>query len=309
MIPVYHGNDRSLSHDSEEGNEAVPSYASLDSALRWGRDQCERAFLAPQEAVWLLEWALGTRPLVRADQQMSGQAAARYRAAIAQRVAHTPLQHITGEMDFRYLTLAAGPGVFLTRPETEMLVDLALDSLRQGPAQIADLCAGSGAIGLALATERANTSVVAVEVDPEAEDYLLRNVAGCTPFASGSSVEVVREDATVGLSGRECTFDVVVSNPPYVGVEDAPTQTEARLDPPLALYGGGNEGLEIPRRIVARSYTLLLPGGTLVMEHGQAQGSALTAHAREVGFATVKTVKDLTDRPRFLVATTPIETY
>lgn len=270
--------------------------------LEWGTQQLLKVGLPPVEAKWLLEWSLGVQALELTDPNVGIRAAEKYRSAIAQRRARVPLQHITAQMAFRYLTLKSGPGVFVVRPETEMLVDLGFASLTPGPAKIVDLCAGSGAIGLAVVTERADSDVTSVEVDAEALRYLNTNVSNVGNLSNGSRVTVVHEDAMMALVGQENTFDLVLSNPPYVGLADAPTQPEALIDPPIALYGGGEDGLVTPRGIVNRAYQLLKPDGALVMEHGSKQGGALVEHALSVGFIDARTVEDLTGTPRFLVA-------
>lgn len=211
------------------------------------------------------------------------------------------MQHIVQKMFFRGLYLHAGIGVYNTRPETEYMVDLALAELPSGAVRVADLCAGSGAIGLALATERAGVEVSSVELSPAAFRFLDKNVQGAV-LAHGSSVSTHLEDALFALPDQEGTYDLVVSNPPYVGVVDAPTQPEALADPPLALYGGGEDGLVIPRGIVERAYQLLADEGVLVVEHGEQQGPSLVSHALNTGFSQAACVPDLAGRPRFLVA-------
>ncbi len=274
---------------------------SQDRLLRWGQAQLEQEGLPPQEATWLLEWALGVSSLLQAEQNVGIRAAEAFRSAIAQRRARIPLQHVTGEMYFRYLRLHAGPGVFSVRPETETLTDLALAALPDGSQKVVDLCAGSGAIGLSIAAERSNSDVVLVELSARAAKYLRRNVES-TALAEGSMVGVAVEDAVSALPGQEGMFDLVVSNPPYIGVADAPTQPEAQADPEMALFGGGEDGLVTPRGVVQRSAQLLKPGGTMVMEIGSTQGKALAEHALAVGFASVTVEPDLTGSPRFLVA-------
>lgn len=280
----------------------------LPTLLRWGRDEITRAGLSAAEAEWLLEWATGADSLVTAPQEVGIRAAEAYRSGIAQRRSRIPLQHIMGEMSFRYLTLKAGPGVFSVRPETETLVELALKQLREAPVfsdgkqHVADLCAGSGAVGLSIAKEAENVNVDLVELDPMAAAYLYANVEGCAPYAAGSTAAGRVEDAVVALQGKEGTMALVASNPPYVRRADIPTQPEAQADPEVALYGGGEDGLVIPRGVVGRAFDLLAPGGSLVLEHGETQGEALAAHALTVGFSSAETAFDLTDRPRFLVA-------
>lgn len=270
--------------------------------LDWGTEQLSNAGLAPIEAKWLLEWCMGVDSLALAPPRVGIRAAEKYRSAIAQRRSHVPFQHITGEMAFRYLTLKCGPGVFVVRPETETLVDLGLENLEPGPAKVADLCSGSGAIGLAVATERPDTDVVMVEVDAEAMRYLRANVSEVGTLHNGSQVHVLEGDAMTVPNDAEGSFDLVLSNPPYVGLADAPTQREAQMDPPVALYGGGEDGLITPRGIVTRAFGLLRDGGALVMEHGESQGRPLVEHALSAGFHSARTEKDLTGRDRFLVA-------
>lgn len=302
----------------------------LRSLLAWGREQLERAALPAIEAEWLLRWALDQESLVMAPQEVGIRAAENYRSAIAQRRSRVPLQHITGTMQFRGMELKAGPGVFSTRPETELLAEYALKEAvllsTGGPAgrgaapqheanepapagaparlSIADLCAGSGAIGLSLASElaerRHEAGVVLVELDHRALSYLRANAESID--TGDNSVDVVHGDAITALPGMEGTLDLVVSNPPYVGVDDAPTQPEAKADPPAALYGGGEDGLVIPRGVIGRAFELLRVGGVLLMEHGERQGEALVDHALSVGFSDAETLPDLVGRPRFLRA-------
>lgn len=281
----------------------------LPTLLNWGRGEITRAGLSAAEAEWLLEWATGTDSLVTGPQEVGIRAAETYRSGVAQRRSRIPLQHIMGEMAFRHLTLKAGPGVFSVRPETETLVELALQILckddRKGAnsvRKVADLCAGSGAIGYSIATEAPNIHVDLVELDQRAAPYLRANLDALDPFAEGSKATVVIEDALTALAGQEGTYSLVASNPPYVGKADMPTQPEAQADPPTALYGGGEDGLVIPRGIVGRAFELLDETGALVMEHGETQGPELVAHAISAGFDCAETKKDLAGRPRFLVA-------
>lgn len=287
---------------TQRGRDATIDLAVL---LSWGREQLDRAGLPTVEAEWLLKWATKEASLVLAPRQVGIRAAESYRSAIAQRRARVPLQHITGQMQFRELSLHAGPGVFCTRPETEMLVDLAIDQVRGQELRIADLCAGSGGIGLSLAVELPSSKVWMVERSPEAMVYLMKNVKSVG--LPGSRLKAVMGDALDALVELDGTLDLVVSNPPYVGLADKPTQPEALADPEMALYGGGEDGLVIPRGIIGRAFDLLVSGGTLVMEHGERQDKSLRDHAFSVGFTTAVTREDLAGRPRFLVARKGVE--
>ncbi|WP_043535494.1 peptide chain release factor N(5)-glutamine methyltransferase [Actinomyces polynesiensis] len=256
-----------------------------------------------REARLLLEWALGVDSLWSAPPTVGARAAERFRSAVARRRHHTPLQHILGRMWFRDLTLAARPGVFVVRPETEVVAGEAIAAARSvtGHAPlVVDLCTGSGAIALAVATEVPGSRVVAVEIDPAALSLAAENVAALAPGA----VELVEGDATAAAAHLDGTVDVVVSNPPYVPSSQVPTQEEALADPETALYGGGEDGLVVPRGIVHRAAALLRPGGRVVVEHAESQSAAMRALASAAGLVDVVTLPDLSGRDRMLRAGT-----
>lgn len=218
--------------------------------------------------------------------------ASRYRALIEKRAERVPLQHLTGVMHFRSIVLPAEPGVFIVRPETEIVAGAAIDAARQaGPSPlVVDLCTGSGAIAIAVADEVPGARVVAVELDDTAYAAAERNGR---PYG----IDVRRGDARTACDDLLGAVDVVVSNPPYVPPSQIPAEVEA--DPSRALWGGGPDGLEIPTAIVTRARQLLRPGGVLIMEHGEEQGPALVEHAQSLGM-TARTGIDLAGRPRFL---------
>jgi release factor glutamine methyltransferase len=227
---------------------------------------------------------------------------------VARRAAREPLQHLTGRAPFRHLELAVGRGVFVPRPETEVVAQAAIDAVRAAlaagrPGVMVDLCTGSAALALAVATEVPGAGVHAVELDADAYGWARRNVetlgAGLAP-----PVRLVRGDARTALPELDGTVDVVVSNPPYVPPGAVPQDEEvARHDPQVALYGLGPDGLEVPRGVAAAAARLLVSGGVFVMEHAEVQA----AQARELvlatgAFADVETGQDLTGRDRFVVA-------
>lgn len=164
---------------------------------------------------------------------------------VARRAQRVPLQHLVGTAPFRGLDLAVGPGVFVPRPETEAVAQVAIDAAhdavaRRGAALVVDLCTGSGAIALAVAAEVPGAQVHAVELDAVAHAWAARNVAG-------SGVVLHRGDARTALTDLDGTVDVVVSNPPYVPPGAVPVDPEvADHDPAVALYGLGPDGLEVP---------------------------------------------------------------
>ena len=208
------------------------------------------------------------------------------------------------------LDLAVGPGVFIPRPETETVVQAGLDWIAaQGLSEpvVVDLCAGSGAVGLSVATEVGGARVWAVEASDEAAVWTRRNAdAQSQALArSGSSYHLVFGDATSGtvLAELDGRVDLVISNPPYIPMDRVPTQPEVRdWDPALALYGGSPDGCLIPEGIIKRAADLLRPGGLLVMEHDCSQGRALRSMARRSGYVNVSTGQDLAGLDRYLLA-------
>jgi len=223
-------------------------------------------------------------------------------ALVSRRAAREPLQHLTGTAPFRHLELAVGPGVFVPRPETEIVAQFAIDALLAAATPVpigVDLCTGSGAIALALATEVPHAQVHAVELSPEAHAWALRNTAG------QENVSLVLGDLAVALAELDGTVDVVISNPPYVPDDAIPRDPEVRLhDPALALYGGP-DGLDVVRAISRRAWALLHPGGTLVLEHAEVQGAAIRELLAQDGWRAAATHRDLTQRDRATTALRP----
>ena len=286
---------------------------SVVQARAWARERLANAGIDPVDADVreLLEWACGASSQWDLPAELSEEQSEKLRAAVGERALRIPLQHVTSRMFFRGLTLAARPGVFVVRPETEVLAGLAIDEAmsvvaRRGEARAVDLCAGSGAIGLAVATETTRTEVWAVE--KEAEPFALacqnRDAVGVP------CLHLERADATdpATLAHLDGMVDVVVTNPPYVPADEMPTQPEASADPHVALYGGSPDGTEIPARIAHRALTLLRPGGVLLMEHSPTQEEAMAAIAAELGMTEISTLPDLAGRRRFLRARAPQST-
>ena len=283
---------------------------SVTDARAWARERLANAGIDSVDADVreLLEWACDASSQWDLPEDLNEEQAEKLRSAVGERALRIPLQHVTSRMFFRGLTLAARPGVFVVRPETEVLAGLAIDEAMsvvasRGEARVVDLCAGSGAIGLAVAVETTRTEVWAVE--KEAEPFALacqnRDAVGVP------CLHLERGDATdpATLAHLDGMVDVVVTNPPYVPADEMPTQPEASADPHVALYGGSPDGTEIPVRIMRRALTLLRPGGVLLMEHSPSQDELLRDHARAAGFVDVSTRPDLTGRPRFLHARAP----
>lgn len=234
----------------------------------------------------------------------------RLEARVVRREAREPLQHILGTAYFRSLALQVGSGVFVPRPETESVAQHAIDAVRASPpgrdgmVRVTDLCAGSGAIGLSIAAEVPNAQVTLVEASEAAMVYLRLN-ARMLDADARARVSIVMADARRCLHLFERCADVVVSNPPYIPPGAVPRDPEVRdYDPPEALYGLGEDGLDVPRAIVDESARLLRVGGTLVMEHADVQGEALREFASRSEFwRDPRTEQDLTGRDRCLVVT------
>lgn len=228
--------------------------------------------------------------------------AARLQELAQRRAAREPLQHLTGVAAFRHLELAVGPGVFVPRPETETVVQFAIDALiasAEGAPVAVDLGTGSGAIAMAMATEVPHAQVFAVERSPEAHAWAARNTA------SAENLTLVLGDLASAFDELRGTVAVVISNPPYVPDDAIPRDPEVRLhDPAQALYGGA-DGLDVVRVISTRALELLRPGGLLVLEHGELQGAEIRGILERDGWRSAATHQDLTRRDRATTALRP----
>ncbi|MFL0243341.1 peptide chain release factor N(5)-glutamine methyltransferase [Mycobacterium sp. SMC-21] len=221
-----------------------------------------------------------------------------YGDLIARRAQRIPLQHLIGTAAFGPVEVHVGPGVFIPRPETEALLEWAMNQPLPPSPVIVDLCTGSGALALALAHTWPQAQVVAVEKSPEALAYARRNCAG-------SAVEVLEADVTVPslLSDRTGTVDLLVSNPPYIpdGADLDPEVIDH--DPAGALFGGP-DGMSVIVPIIALAARLLRPGGKLGIEHDDTTADQVVAALdRDGTFGDITARRDLTGRPRFVTAT------
>lgn len=232
-------------------------------------------------------------------------APAGYAELVAERAARVPLQHITGVAYFRHLELRVGPGVFIPRPETESVVQLVIDHLSGlidanavDHPKVVDLGTGSGAIAGSIAHEVPAAEVHAVEYSTFAHAWAARNLE---PLG----VSLLHGDLRDALQEHNGTFDVVVSNPPYIPAEAIPTEPEVALhDPPEALYGGGADGMELPTAAAASAARLLKPGGYFVMEHAEVQAAWIAGMLERMGYwRDVTTHMDLNGKERATSAT------
>ncbi len=222
---------------------------------------------------------------------------------VERRATREPLQHIVGSAPFRHLVLRVGPGVFVPRPETEIVAQLAIDALAAvaSPAPVAvDLGTGSGALALALATEVPHARVHAAENSVDAFVWAKENFARLAPHARLAFIDLA--DAFPELDG---SVSVVVSNPPYVPDDAVPRDPEVRWhDPEAALYGGV-DGLDVVRVVSRTALRLTHSGGAVIIEHGEWQGQQVRELLEADGWHATATHPDLTQRDRVTTAVRP----
>ncbi len=227
---------------------------------------------------------------------------ARYRDLIERRARRIPLQYLTGVASLGELEVAVGPGVFVPRPETELLLDRALREIPDR-AVVLDLCTGSGALALALAHARPDAAVHAVELDPRAMAWARRNAAdraraGDTPIALHAG-DVTDPTLLPELAGA---VDLALANPPYVPSGARLEPEVAEHEPPHAVFAG-TDGLDVIRPLIGNLARWLRPGGTVAIEHDDGNGGGVAGlFAAAGGFDRIAEHTDLAGRPRFVVA-------
>jgi release factor glutamine methyltransferase len=252
------------------------------------------------DAAELLAHVLGTtRSRLSLLNEVGAEQQASFEDLIVRRAAREPLQHLTGSAAFRHVELQVGPGVFLPRPETELLAGWAIErAVAAGPgAVVVDLCCGSGAIALSLDDEAPRAEVHAIELDPSAHAWAERNLAA-------TGVDLQLGDMADAFPELDSGVDVVVCNPPYIPLEAwASVATEARdHDPALALWSG-EDGLDAIRVLESTAARLLRPGGRVGTEHADVQGeSAAQIFAESGRWVEVRDHPDLAGRARYLTA-------
>ena len=264
---------------------------------------------ADQEARQLLAHAAGVEldrlPLL---DDVEDAHAAYFQTLINKRVRRVPLQHLTGRAHFRYLELEVGPGVFVPRPETEVMTGWAIEQLRpmvyavaRGESRhlpvVVELGTGSGAVAKSIAVELTGTRVHAVEISEEAAAYAARNLADTT-------VELYVQDMVGALPELNGSVDLVIANPPYIPLDafESVVPEVRDHDPPLALFSG-DDGLDAIKIVAAEAARLLRPAGLLCIEHADLQGeSAQQVLVQHGAFAGVRDHLDLAGRPRFVTA-------
>jgi release factor glutamine methyltransferase len=255
-----------------------------------------------RSAEWLLSAATHLSRIdlyARFDRELTGEERSSFRASIERRAAGEPLQYVTGEMPFRHLVLQVRPGVFIPRPETEVLVDAVLEYLdKRGIAEpvVVDLCTGSCAIGASIAHERASASVYATELVPETAAVACANAER---IKAGDRLTVLTGDLFAPLPrdllGR---VDIVVSNPPYIPTVDlAGLPAEVASYEPMIALDGGVDGLDVVRRIASEALEWLRPGGLIALETDTLRTKE-AAHVLAQWYEGTEVRQDLTGRDR-----------
>lgn len=270
----------------------------MTSAGRVLRDASRR--VPDAEARLLLAHALGvpaSKLLTLGD--LDTDAVDGFEQLLTRREAGIPVQYLTGRAPFRHVDVAVGPGVFIPRPETEVMTGWALDRLAEvGESPlVVELCAGSGAISLAIADEYPSARQYAVELSEDAVGYAARNLAG-------TGVELIQADMADALPELDGTVDLVIANPPYIPLEAwEQVAVDVRThEPELALFSGadGLDALAVVARVAAR---LLRPGGLVCAEHAEVQSEAVVGLFAAAGtFVQVADNLDYTRRPRYVTA-------
>ncbi|GAB2744926.1 peptide chain release factor N(5)-glutamine methyltransferase [Salinifilum aidingensis] len=238
--------------------------------------------------------------------ELDGSTAERLRELARQRARRVPLQHVTGSAVLGRVELRVGPGVFVPRPETELLLTrgLALVEGVRAPV-VVDLCTGSGALALGFAHERADAQVHAVDNAPRALEWARRNAA---ERAAAGDPPVAVHGGDVGdpavLAHLDGAVDLVLCNPPYVPEGTEVPAEVAEHDPAAAVFAGA-DGLQVIRHVAACAARLLRPGGGVAVEHDDTHGDAVPELFRAAGFTEVSAREDLAGRPRFVTARWP----
>ena len=248
----------------------------------------------------LLSHVLGTdRTEMYAREGLTSQEAKLFGRALCRRCVGEPLQHVTGEQGFRRLSLRVRPGVFVPRPETEVLVQVALDGLMETETPtVVDVATGSGAVALALKDERPDATVFAIDLSPEAIALTRENAE-----ALGLEVAVFEGDLLEPLpDGLRGELDAVVCNPPYVALEARDSlPPEVRAEPELAVFGG----LDIYERLFEQAFARLRPRGLVAVEIEESRAGAVSKAAEQEGFEALSVRKDLTGRDRVVSGRRP----
>jgi len=255
-----------------------------------------------RDAEILLEHVTGkarTYLLAFGETLLTPEQEAQLAALLARRKTGEPVAHLTGEREFWSLPLSVSAATLIPRPDTECLVEQALARLPDGPCRILDLGTGTGAIALALASERPDCQVTAVDVMPDAVALAQRNLARL----GFSNVQINQSSWFSALAQH--AFEMIVSNPPYIDEHDPHlSQGDVRFEPLTALVAA-NDGLADIEHIITTAREHLVPGGWLLLEHGWTQGAAVRALYSAAGYASVETCRDYGGNERLTLGKKP----
>ncbi len=277
----------------------------VDALSRVTDSLAEANVPTPQaDAYWLICFAAGITKSelmnrLTFDESLNTQQVETLLTAVEKRKQRIPLQHITGTAAFRDFELSVGQGVFIPRPETEMVAQLGIDFLKPFANQTLalDVGAGSGAIAISIARAVPRVRVVAVEVSEAAAEFTAKNIRSLAPEVELRIGDF--QEHVLDLAGQ---VDLLISNPPYIPIDAIPLDLEVREhDPDLALYGG-QDGLDVIRELVQIGPVLLKRGGMIVLEHADGQSDAVCELLLAEGFSKVQAHSDLTERLRSVSA-------
>ncbi|ANX03993.1 peptide chain release factor N(5)-glutamine methyltransferase [Immundisolibacter cernigliae] len=273
---------------------------TVQALLAAARRRCAGNSAAAGDCALLLALALDVPRawlLAHAEQRPDDAALGRFETLLRRRLAGEPMAYLRGRQGFWSLELDVTPDVLVPRPETELLVELALACMGEC-GRLADLGTGSGAIALALASTRPHWQIVATDRSAAALAVADGNAARL-----GLSVEFRQGDWFAPLAGER--FDIIVSNPPYIAAHDTCLEGDGVRREPRAALVAGDDGLADLAAIIAGSAAHLSPGGWLLLEHGADQGPAVRALLASAGFVALATHADLASRPRVTLGRLP----
>ena len=254
------------------------------------------------DAALLLSHLTGRPPLaLRLDEEtvLDPSVIDSFKSLAEQRLSRIPLQYLLGEAPFYGRMFRVDSRVLIPRPETELLCEWALELLKDHSSpRILDLCCGSGCIGITLKAELPSASVTLSDISPDALDLAAENAS-----LLGADVALCRSDLLEAFSGT--SFDLIISNPPYIPSADCDTLQEEVLREPRLALDGGKDGLSVYRRIVREAFPRLSPGGFLLMELGIGEDEAVSALLSDYGYESIQIREDLFGIRRMILSTHP----
>lgn len=279
---------------------------AVSSLIRWACGELSAAGVesGSVEARQLFRYASGlTNTQMLSTRYVSSQVGERFKELVASRADGVPTQHLIGKVGFRYVEVAVGSGVFIPRPETELVAGFAITACRNMKhPRVIELCAGSGAISKAIANEVGQVDLTAVEISEPALAYLRENLGETNAKIIASDFNQLLEN----YDDLAHSFDLVVANPPYIP-DNVELSEIVKQDPAIALFGG-SDGLDVIRQLVPVAKQLLKSGGWLVVEHDDTHQGLITELMENVGgFCKIFDHDDLNGRPRFLTACRVLE--